>query len=102
MKKFWICNQDEAELFETSSGRFNCGILELYGVFVVKVSTVEDDGVVSYTAGIFRDVQEAADAVAELKDFANQTTRTVGTFIFPLSSEPVTPIELLAMFEAQL
>ena len=101
MKKFWICNQDEAELFETSSGYFNCGILELFDVFVVKVSTVDGDGVVSYSAGIYRNVQEAADAVAELKDFANQTTKA-NTFVFPMSSDPVSPLELLAKFEAQM
>lgn len=101
MKKFWICNQQEEELFETSSGRFNCGILELFDVFVVKVSTVEDNSVVSYAAGIYRDVQEAADAVADLKDFANRPTKA-NNFVFPMSSDPITPLELLAKFEAQM
>lgn len=101
MKKFWIYNQEEEEIFETSSGRFNCGILELYDVFVVKVSTVAGDVVVSYTAGIYRDVQEAADAVADLKDFANQTTKA-DTFIFPQSSDTISPLELLAKFESQM
>ena len=102
MKKFLLCNQDETELFETSEGHFTCAILELYDVFVVKVSAVDGEDIVTGTAGIYRDVQEAADAVAELKDFANQTQRTNATFTFPQSSEAVTAIEFVTKIDMQL
>ena len=93
MKKFLILDQDQDPLIDTRWGEFTCGILELAGVYVVRVATARDSH--SYTAAIFRDVQEAAEAVVKLKNFAVEVDEDNRAFSFPVPTIPVTALEVV-------
>lgn len=93
MKKFLILNQDQEPLIDTRWNEFTCGILELAGVYVVRVATSCDGH--SYTAAVYRDIKEAAEAVAELKDFAFAVNEDNRGFAFPIPEVPVTALEVV-------
>ena len=93
MKKFLIFNQDQEPLIDTRWNEFACGILELVGVYVVRVSTPCDGH--SYTAAVYRDIKEAAEAIAELKNFAFAVNEDNRGFAFPVSESPVTALEVV-------
>ena len=93
MKKFLIINQDQEPMIETRWNEFTCGILELAGVYVVRVATPCNGH--SYTAAVYRDIKEAAEAVAELKDFAFAVNEDNRGFAFPVSEDPVTALEVV-------
>ena len=93
MKNFLILDQDQEPLIDTRCGEFTCGILELAGVYVVRAATARDSH--SYTAAIFRDVQEAAEAVVKLKNFAVEVDEDSRAFAFPMPTDPVTALEVM-------
>lgn len=94
MKKFLLIDQDQEPMIELEHGKFSCGILELGDdFFVVNVVTHKDGH--SYQVGIFRDVQEAAQAVQTLKDFAFAVVGENKGFKMPAADEPVTALEIL-------
>lgn len=92
MRQFTILDQDNEPIVATRYGEFTCGILELAGFYVVNVATCRDGH--SYTAAIYRDVKEAAEAVAMLKDFALNPPKGIEAFAFSGSEDPVTALEL--------
>ena len=93
MKKFLIINQDQEPMIETRWNEFTCGILELAGVYVVRVATPCNGH--SYTAAVYRDVKKAAKAVAKLKDFAFAVSEDNRAFAFPMPKVPVTALEIV-------
>lgn len=93
MKKFLILNQDQEPMIDTRWNEFICGILELGGVYVVRVATPCDGHI--YTAAVYRDIKEAAEAVAELKAFAFTVNENNRGFAFPVSEDPVTALEVV-------
>lgn len=94
MKKFLLLDQTQEPMIELAYDTFSCGILELGGgLFVVNVVTHKDGH--NYQVGIYRDVEEAAQAVQTLKDFAFAVTRENQAFAMPQASEPVTALEIL-------
>lgn len=92
-EKFMVFNQDNEGIVETRHGEFNCGIAELHGLFVVNVVTVKDG--YSYACAVYRDVQEAAAQVKELKDFALKVDSEHQGFLFSIPEENVTALELI-------
>jgi len=93
MREFTILDQNSEPIIITRYGEFTCGILELAGFYVVNVATCRDGH--SYTAAVYRDVQEAAEAVAALKDFALNPPKSLEAFAFSGEREdPVTALEL--------
>ena len=92
MRQFTILDQTSEPQVATRYGEFACSILELAGFYVVSVATCRDGH--SYTAAIYRDVQEAAEAVAALKDFALNPPKNIEAFAFSGSEDPVTALEL--------
>lgn len=97
MKKIVLLNQDEEPICEIEYGKFNTGILELKsGYYVVNVVPHEDGR--SYQVALYRDVQEAAQAVQELKDFAFAVTKpNQEGFAMPQASAPVSALEILGL-----
>lgn len=93
MKKFLILDQEQEPLVNTRWDEFTCGILELAGVYVVRVVTTCDG--IGYTAAIYRDIKDAADAVTELKDFAFSVKEKNCGFAFPMPEEPITALEIV-------
>lgn len=94
MKRFLLLSQDEQAICELENEKFNTGILELGGgLFVVNVVTHKDGH--NYQVGIYRDVEESAQAVQALRDFAFAVTRENQAFAMPQASEPVTALEIL-------
>lgn len=94
MKKFTLFSQNETPMIELEYGKFSCGIIELgNGYFVVNVVTHNDGH--SYQVGIYRDVEEAAQAVQTLKDFAFAVVGENKGFEMPAADEPVTALEIL-------
>ena len=92
MREFTILDQDNEPIVVTRYGEFTCGILELAGFFVVSVATCRDGH--SYTVAVYRDVKEAAEAVAALKDFALNPPKGIEAFAFSGGDDPVTALEL--------
>lgn len=92
-EKFMLFNQDNEPVFEIRHGEFTCGILELHGLFIVHVSRLGDS--FNPAVALYRDVQEAAAQVAELKDFALKVDSEHQGFLFAISAEPVTALELI-------
>ena len=66
--------------------------MELAGFYVVNVATCRDGH--SYTAAVYRDVKEAAEDVAMLKDFALNPPKGIEAFKFCEREAPVTALEL--------
>lgn len=93
MRKFLIVDQNQKPLVNTRWNEFTCGILELAGIYVVRVATPCDGH--SYTAAVYRDIKEAAEAVAELKDFALAVDKENEGFLFPVSEDPVTALDVV-------
>lgn len=94
MKKFMLLNQDREALFDVQWREFNCAILELgNGYFVVNVIPLKDRR--SFTCAVYRDVKEAAKAVAELNSFALKVNKPNQAFAFPVPTEPVSPLEII-------
>lgn len=95
MKKFMLfSSQDEQAICELEYGKFSTGILELGdGFFVVNVVTHKDRH--NYQVGIYRDIQEAAQAVQTLKDFAFAVVGENKGFEMPIADEPVSALEIL-------
>lgn len=94
MKKFLLINQDQEPMVELEYGQFSTGILELGGgYFVVNVVTHKDGH--SYQVGIYRDVEEAAQAVQTLKDFAFAVVGENKGCQMPVADEPVSALEIL-------
>lgn len=93
MKTFVILNQDQEPIINTRWNEFTCGIFELADVYVVRVSTACDGH--SYTVAVYHDIKEAAEAVAELKDFAFTVNEENRGFAFPVSEDPVTALEVV-------
>lgn len=94
MKKFLLLDQDQEPMIELEYGKFSTGILELGGgLFVVNVVTHKDGH--SYQVGIYRDVEEAAQAVQAVKDFAFAVVGENKGFEMPVSEEPVSALEIL-------
>lgn len=91
-EKFMVFNQDNEGIVETRHGEFTCGIAELHGLYVVVV-TVKDG--YNYACAVYRDVQEAAAQVAELKNFALKVDSEHQGFIFSIPEENVTALELI-------
>ena len=91
--KFMVFNQDNEGVFEIRHGEFTCGILELHGLFVVHLSALNDS--FNPAVAVYRDIQEAAAQVAELKDFALKIDSEHQGFIFSVSEEPVTALEVI-------
>lgn len=94
MKKFLLLDQDQEPMIELKYEEFNTGIIELGGgLFVVNVVTHKDGH--NYQVGIYRDVEEAAQAVQTLKDFAFAVVGENKGFEMPAADEPVTALEIL-------
>lgn len=93
MEKFLILNQDNVPQTTTRWNEFTCGILELGGAFVVRVATTHDGH--SYACGIYHEIEDAAKAVAELKNFALKVSEENRAFLFPVPTEPVTALEVV-------
>lgn len=93
MKKFLIINQDQEPMIETRWNEFTCGILELAGIYVIRIATPCDGH--SYTAAVYRDIKKAAKAVAKLKDFALAVSEDNRAFVFPMPQVPVTALEIV-------
>lgn len=94
MKRFMLFNQNQEPMIELEYGKFITGILELGdGYFVVNVVTHKDRH--SYQVGIYRDVEEAAQAVQLLKDFAFAVVGENRGFEMPIADEPVSALEIL-------
>lgn len=92
-EKFMVFNQDNEGIVETRHGEFTCGIAELHGLYVVHVVTVKDG--YNYACAVYRDVQEAAAQVAELKNFALKVDSEHQGFIFSIPEENVTALEVV-------
>ena len=94
MKKFLILNQDEEPQVEVQWREFTCGILELReGYYVVNVVPLKDGR--AYACAVYRDVHDAADAVAELKEFALKVTEPNQAYVFAVPAEPVSALEVI-------
>lgn len=94
MKRFMLFSQDEQAICELECGKFSTGILELGdSYFVVNVVTHKDGH--NYQVGIYRDVEEAAQAVQLLKDFAFAVVGENKGFEMPVADEPVSALEIL-------
>lgn len=93
MKKFLLLNQEEEPLVDIQWNKFTCGILELAGVYVVRIATPCDGH--SYTVAVYRDIKEAAEAINKLKDFAFTVNEDNRGFAFPISQNPVSVLELI-------
>ena len=93
MKKFLLLNQDEEAMFELEYGEFNSAILELGSYFVVKI--ISQKYKQSFTCGVYRSATEVARAVDELNDFALKVSKPNQAFAFPVSEEPVSPLEII-------
>lgn len=91
MKKFMLFNQDNEPVSEIYWGEFTCSILELAGVYVVHVATVN----YNFAVAVYRDIQEAAKAIADLKDFALNVNKENHAFAMPVSEEPVSALEIV-------
>ena len=94
MKKFLLLNQDEEPMFEVQWREFNCAILELGGFFVVHVVVPKQYGQ-SFACAVYRSAVEAAQAVDELNNFALKVSKPNQAFSFPVSEEPVSPLEIV-------
>lgn len=93
MKKFLLLNQDEEPICELEYEKFNVGIIELGGgLFAVHVVPHKDKR--NFLVAIYRDVGEAAEAVQELRDFAFAVNKPDQGFAMPVSTEPVTALEV--------
>lgn len=93
MKTFLILNQDQEPIIDTRWNEFTCGIGEMAGVYVVHVTTTCDEH--SYPVAVYRNIKEAAEAVAELKDFALAVNEENRGFAFPVAGDPVTALEIV-------
>lgn len=94
MKKFMLFSQDEQAICELEYGKFSTGILELGdSYFVVNVVTHKDGH--NHQVGIYRNIEEAAQAVQTLKDFAFAVVGENKGFEMPVADEPVTALEIL-------
>ena len=94
MKKFMLLNQDGEAVCELEYGKFNVGILELGNVFVANI-VLHSDGH-AHAVALYRDVEEGAQAVQGLRDFAFAVTRENQAFAMPQASEPVTALEIIS------
>lgn len=95
MKKFMLFNQDNEPVSEIYWGEFTCSILELAGVYVVHVATVIHKDTYNFAVAVYRDVTEAAQAVADLKDFALNVNKENQGYAMPVSEEPVSALEIV-------
>lgn len=93
MKKFLLLNQDEEPMFDIQWREFNCAILELGGYFFVHV--VPKQYGQSYACAVYRNATQAAQAVDELNNFALKVNKPNQAFAFPVSEEPISPLEIL-------
>jgi len=93
MKRFLLLDQDQEPMIEIVYDTFNVGIIELgSGLFAVHVVPHKDKR--NYLVALYRDVEEAAQAVQALRDFAFAVTRENQAFAMPQASEPVTALEV--------
>ena len=95
MKKFMLFNQDNEAIKELYWGEFTCSILELAGVYVVHVATVIHKDTYNFAVAVYRDVTEAANAIADLKDFALKVNKEKQGYVMPVSEYPVTALEIV-------
>ena len=94
MKKFTLFNQDEEVICDTEYSQFTCSIRALKGYYVVLV----DAGAGNTPAAVFRNIQEAAEAIAELEEFAIMNDEPNKGFEFALpADETVTGLELISV-----
>lgn len=94
MKKFLLLNQDEEPMIEIEYENFSVGIIELVnGLFAVNVVPHKDKR--NFLVAIYRDVEEAAAAVQQLRDFAFAVVEDNQGFAMPVSEDPVTALEIL-------
>ncbi len=63
--------------------------------YEMDIGTTGTDCDPSYTAAVYRDIKEAAEAVAELKAFAFTVNENNRGFAFPVSEDPVTALEVV-------
>ena len=95
-KTFAVLNQDEELVCDVVPGAFTVGIREIVGVgYLVGVFSDGDE----YHCGIYRELDEATEAVSEVLSF--ELNKETNAFMFPLPSEPVTALEIIDAFAAQ-
>ena len=93
MKEFLILNQDQEPVVNTRWNEFTCEISELASVYVVRIATTCDG--YNYSVAVYHDIKEAAEAVAELKNFAFAVNEENRGFALPVSEDPVTALEIV-------
>ena len=95
-KTFAVLNQDEELVCDVVPGAFTVGVREIVGVgYLVGVFYDGDE----YHCGIYRELDEANEAVSEVLSF--EPNKETNAFMFPLPSEPVTALEIIDAFAAQ-
>ena len=94
-KTFAVLNQDEELVCDVVPGEFTVGVREICGYYLVGVFSDGDE----YHCGIYRELEEATEAVTELMTF--EPSKDANAFIFPLPTEPVTALEIIDVFAAQ-
>ena len=94
MKKFMLFSQNEQAICELEFGEFSTGILELGDSYFVVNVVPHADGH-AHAVALYRDVEEAAQAVQTLKDFAFAVVGENKGFEMPVADEPVSALEIL-------
>lgn len=94
-KTFAVLNQDEELVCDVVSGAFTVGVREICGYYLVGVFADGDE----YHCGIYRELEEATEAVTELMTF--EPSKDVTAFMFPKPTEPVTALEIIDAMSAQ-
>ena len=94
-KTFAVLNMDEELVCDVVSGAFTVGVREICGYYLVGVFSDGDE----YLCGIYRELEEATEAVTELMTF--EPSKDVTAFMFPLPTEPVTALEIIDAMSAQ-
>lgn len=96
MEKFTLFSQDEQAICDTAYNQFTCSILSVKGYYVVVVNA----GAGNTPVAVYRNVREAAEAIAELEDFAVMNDEPNKGFEFALpADETVTGLELISVLD---
>lgn len=95
-KTFAVLNTDEELVCDVVRGAFTVGIREIVGVgYLVGVFYDGDE----YHCGIYRELDEATEAVSEVLSF--EPNKDATAFMFPKPTEPVTALEIIDAMSAQ-
>ena len=96
MKRFTLFNQDEQVVCDTAYNQFTCSILSVKGYYVVVVNA----GAGNTPVAVYRNIRGAAEAIAELEDFAVMNDEPSQGFEFAQpADEPVSGLELIDVLD---